>query len=556
MARAGSHNHSIVTEPPGQPVDPGEALAASAGRRKQLRRQTARGMVWMLVSFGTRAVLQVVFLAILARLVSPKEFGLVSGALIVVFLTTVLAESGVGAAIVQRKELTREHLRVGFTLSVLLGLVCWAALFALAPQLEDFLRLPGLTWIVRAIAFIFVINNLTLSDYLLSRRLQFGKLALAESLSSAVGYGSVTITLAALHYGAWAIVGGQLAQSTVRTVLVWVMAPHPWQPLIKRDVAKELFNFGAWYTVGRVALWAATQGDNLVTGRYLGAAALGLYGRAYQLVQLPANLFGQVAQEVLFPAMAAVQSERETLKRIFGTGMAFLAVLALPVSMLAAVTSRSLVLVLFGHRWIGLTAAFDVIVFGMIFRTSSKMTDALAKAAGSVFPRAWRAVAFAGFVFTGAYVGKSWGIRGVATGVLIALAANYLLTSQLCLRIVGMSWSEFAAAHAPAVLLSVVAGGVGYAVDRTLAQAGTGPLPRLAVAWSAGLSMCLLIVRIAWRTRLLDSVAAMVTAVHALLQGKMADVFAAVLGRGYRPRLRQREQRPASDRSPAPAAHP
>lgn len=513
-----------------------------------LRRKTMRGMLIMMLSTGGQAALQLLVLALLARAISPEEFGLVSGALIAVFLATALAESGIGQAVIQRAELTDTHLRAGWTLSVSFGVSSWLILALLAPAIEDLLRLPGLTPILRVVSLIFVIQSLTLSDFLLSRRLQFGRLAMAELASYAIGYGIVAVTLAQLGHGAWAIVWGQLGQSVMRAVLVTCMAPFPYRPSFARAPLGQLLNFGAGLTIGRIASWAASQMDNLVVARYLGAGSLGLYGRAYQLVQMPANLFGQVANEVLFPAMSAIQDQPDTLRRIFRLGTGFMAALALPCSLLAAVTSRQLVLVLLGPEWLPLRAAFDVIIFGLLFRTASKLSDALMKARGAVYRRAWRNIAFAGMVFTGAYAGQSWDLQGVAIGVLAALAVNYLVTSHLCLRLVGMSWGDFLSAHVPALLLSATAGAMGFAVDRLLAEAAQPSGVRLAAAWTTALLSCGLLVRVAWRFRMLAPLAHLVAELHGFLFGGLARSVTRVLGPGYSPLLQgTAEVKPPAD---------
>jgi O-antigen/teichoic acid export membrane protein len=537
----------------GDPLDHSTPVDADKpGGRKQLRRKTMRGMLIMALSTAGQAVLQLVVLALLARAISPAEFGLVSGALLAVFLATALAESGIGQAIIQRDILTRTHLRVGWTLSVFFGVASWVTLALLAPAIEDLLRLPGLTPVLRAVSLIFVIQSLTLSDFLLSRRLQFGRLAVAELASYAVGYGVVAVTMAQLGYGVWAIVWGQIGQSTMRAILVTCMAPFAYRPSFARAPMGQLLNFGAGLTIGRVASWAATQMDNLVVSRYLGAASLGLYGRAYQLVQMPANLFGQMANEVLFPAMSAVQNQTDTLRRIFRLGTGFMAALALPCSLLAAVTSEQLVLVLLGPDWLPLRAAFDVIIFGLLFRTSSKLSDALMKARGAVYRRAWRNIAFAAMVFVGAYAGVPWGLRGVAIGVLVALCLNYLLTSHLCLRLIDMTWPDFLAAHIPALLLSAAAGGTGLVASQLLESAGQPAAIALLGAWTVGVLSCVLLVRLAWRSRLLSPLAGLVVDLHDFLFGGLARAIARLLGPGYAPLLRpEREDEPQPDAIPA-----
>jgi O-antigen/teichoic acid export membrane protein len=496
-----------------------------------LQKRTVRGMAIMGLSFTVQTVLQIGFIAVLMRLVTPAQYGLVTGSLVAVFFTTLLAESGIGAAIVQRRELTRDHVRVGYTLSVALGLICWGLLAALAPWVAAALNLPQLTPYVRVVALIFVLNNLTLSDYILARRLQFGRLAIAESVAYGVGYGAVAIWLAVDGYGAWAIVWGQVAQSGLRTLLVWCFAPHPVRPLFRRREARELLGYGSGHTLGRVAFYVASQGDNFVVARTLGAAALGLYGRAYQMVDLAATLFGQVTNEVLFPAMATVQDNIATLRRVFRTGVASLALIALPVSIVAAVTSRQLVLLLLGPHWLPLRDAFDVIVFGMLFRTSTKLSDSLARATGAVYRRAWRTIVFAAAVVSGSLIGQFWGIRGVSYGVLAALFANYLLMSQLSMRLTETTWRQFAADHLPALIVTVVAGADALVVEHLLTAARLpGALVFFAV-WLSAIAAALLIVRVAPQRA--QSLARLISSLAALAHGRPSAVVARLIGPGY-----------------------
>src|SRR5205085_7294251 len=123
-------------------------------------------------------------------------------------------------------------------------------------------------------------------------------LAGLEMATVALGYGAVGITLAVLGFGVWALVGGYLAQTLLKTTLLLAVQRHPLWPLLERRAAGELLYFGGAFTAARIGNYLAGQGDNLVVGRWLGAEALGVYGRAYQLMAGPAVLFGQVLDKV------------------------------------------------------------------------------------------------------------------------------------------------------------------------------------------------------------------------------------------------------------------
>jgi PST family polysaccharide transporter len=420
-----------------------------------LSHRTVGALSWMFVNAGGQIVLQITVLAVLARLVSPEQFGLVAATVILITFSEIISDCGIGAALIQRKRLTDEHVRTALTLTVLLSIAVWAGIALGAPAIASFFRLPALTPLIRVGGLSFVIRSLSVGDFMLARRMRFRALAMIE-LASYATYAVVAVFLAARGWGAWALVDGQVCAAVVYAMLLWVVVPTPARPCLAREPVQDLISYGGGQFLGRIGNWLAMQGDNFVVGRTLGADALGLYGRSYAMMSLPANLFGQVANEVLFPAMASVQHDLEKLRVAFRHSSAVLALLALPASLVVAMLGDETVRVLLGPSWVALETAFSVMVFGMFFRTSYKLSDSLARATGAVYRRAWRQGAYAAAVVGGALVGHWWGIRGVAFGVLAAVVTNFLLMAHLALQLVDMSWRSYAAAHAPALLLSAV----------------------------------------------------------------------------------------------------
>jgi O-antigen/teichoic acid export membrane protein len=444
---------SDAAAPTTRPFDePGE-IEARFEQNDTLSHRTVGALSWMFVNASGQISLQITVLAVLARLVSPDQFGLVAATVILITFSEIISDCGIGAALIQRARLTDEHIRTAFTLTALLSIAVWVCVALGAPAIASFFRLPELTPLIRVGGLTFVIRSLTVGDFLLARRMQFRALAMIELVSYA-GYAAVAVLLAARGWGAWALVDGQVSAAVIYTTLLWVVVPHPRRPCLARDAAQDLVSYGGGQFLGRIGNWIAMQGDNFVVGRTLGADALGLYGRSYAMMSLPANLFGQVANEVLFPALASVQHEREKLRVAFRHSSAVLALLALPASIVVAMLGDETVRVLLGPSWVALETAFSVMVFGMFFRTSYKLSDSLARATGAVYRRAWRQGVYAAAVVGGAFIGHWWGIRGVAFGVLAAVITNFLLMAHLALRLVDMAWRTFATAHAPALLLS------------------------------------------------------------------------------------------------------
>jgi PST family polysaccharide transporter len=254
-----------------------------------------------------------------------------------------------------------------------------------------------------------------------------------------------------------------------------------------RRAFRELMYFGGGFTVARLANFAALQGDNLIVGRWLGPAALGLYGRAYQLMSVPAVLLGEALDTVLFPAMARVQQEPQRLANAYRRGVALVALLMCPLSVVLAIAAPALLTVVLGAKWNAVILPFQVLTLGMLFRTSYKLSDSLARATGAVYRRAWRQIVYAGSILGGSWIGQHWGITGVAAGVVGALTINFLLMAHLSTRLAQLPWRGFAAAHLPALRLAAVAGGSTWVVSAAVRHWGLSPLAALIAMGSAAL---------------------------------------------------------------------
>ena len=175
-------------------------------------------------------MLQITVLAVLARLVSPEQFGLVAATVILITFSEIISDCGIGAALIQRTRLTDEHIRTAFTLTVLLSTAVWVASRSAHPRLPSFFRLPALTPLIRVGGLTFVIRSLTVGDFLLARRMQFRSLA-ADRTASYVRYAAVRGDARGAGVGCWALVDGQVCQAVIYTTLLWIVAPHHRRPL-------------------------------------------------------------------------------------------------------------------------------------------------------------------------------------------------------------------------------------------------------------------------------------------------------------------------------------
>jgi PST family polysaccharide transporter len=413
--------------------------------------------LWTLYGKGAYAVLQLVVVGVLARFVSPADFGVVGAALIVIGVSTMFSRLGLGPALVQRPELEQRHIDTAFTASVLLGLGLGGAMWLVAPLAAEFFRIPSVAPVLRALSVVFPLQGLAaVAGSLLLRELRFRYMANVDVISYGFGYGVVGIGAALLGLGVWALVLAQITHNVVKTTILLLGQPPRLRSLPDRDAFRELMYFGGGFTLAKVANQLAQQGDYLIVGRFLGPAPLGYYGRAYNLMSAPASGFGTILDSVLFPMMARVQNDETRLATAYRRGVALIALVVLPASAALILLAPEAIHVVLGARWVPVIAPFQILAAGMLFRTSSKMADSLTRATGAVFRRAWRQIAYAGLVLGGAWVGQHRGIAGVAWGVLLAITVNFLTMAQLSLEESKMSWWRLWLAHLPAVLTTLV----------------------------------------------------------------------------------------------------
>ncbi|HVH69046.1 MAG TPA: oligosaccharide flippase family protein [Gemmatimonadales bacterium] len=423
------------------------------------------------------AGLRILVLALLARLLSPANFGVIGAALVVVGFSAIFSQLGLAPAIIQRPLLERRHLEAAFSASVLLGVLLGITLWLAAPLAARFFHIPAVAPVLRVLAWIFPLDGLSaIAESQVQRELRFRWLATMEVSTFLVGYGLIGVGLAFLGAGVWALVAGQMAQTTLYTLILIVTRPPVLRLVPDRAAFVELMYYGGGFTASKVANYFALQADNLVVGRWLGAAALGFYGRAYELMAGAPALLGEAVDRVLFPAMASIQQEAQRMAEAYHRGVALMALITLPASAILFVLAPELIRALLGPQWTPVVLPFQILALGMFLRTSYRISDVTARATGAVYRRAWRQLVYALCVLTAAWFGKAWGIAGVAAGVLGALAVNFLLMAHLGLRLTHLTWRSFWHAHAPAVALAAAAGLIAWGAALPLRALAAPPL--------------------------------------------------------------------------------
>jgi O-antigen/teichoic acid export membrane protein len=416
-------------------------------------------VLWSSTGTVAQFISSVVVMVILARLLTPTDFGVVTAATLVVSFAQVFTRLGITQAIIQRPDLAPIHIRTGFTYSVASGLILTAVIWLLTPLIADFFRIEAMIPVLRALTAVFLLRGLSaVAESIMQREMRFRPLANIQVISYVLGYGVTGIILAWVGWGVWALVYAQLAQTVIETILFIYWGRHDIRPALNQSALKELMSIGGGVTLSKLANQVAVQGDNLIIGRTLGAELLGLYSRAYRLMALPANLFGDAVELVSFPAMAKVQDDKVRLARAFCRSVTLTAVLAFPVMVISLLVAPEIIHVFLGPQWVGTIEPFQILAFGLYFRLGYKINGSLAKARGEVYELARLKIFYAVTILLGAWVGHFWGLSGVAAAVVLALGLHFFLLLRLSLQQLEIPWSTFLLVYKPALYSSALIG--------------------------------------------------------------------------------------------------
>lgn len=430
---------------------------------------------WQTASSAVKGVLQFGVMVLLARILTPEDFGLAALALIVVGFAEMVVDLGLGPALVQRMDVTQRQIRVAFTASSLLGVAITALIVLASPYSVPLLRNDAVPEVLRWQALLFIFAGLgATARSVLERRMDFRGLFFAALSSYVLGYAFVGVSLALLGLGVWSLVFASLVQAAVGSGVAMLIARHPMRPLLAGTELRDLLNFGFGVTLNRLVVYASYNGDNFVVGRWLGSAALGLYSRAFQLMLFPLTHLQTITWNVLFSAYSRLQHDRERAAVAYLRGIQLATLLVAPLMAGMAVAGPHLIVGLYGPKWIAAAVPLQVLCAAGVFRAIYGMTGALTHAFGEVYAEFRRQAVFAGLLIAASFFGSRWGLTGVAIGVAASVAVMYLVMAHLGRRIVRYSWSEFFAAQVPGFAVAAVVAGAATATRLLLERYGWG----------------------------------------------------------------------------------
>ncbi len=317
-----------------------------------LQRKTVSALFWsFLQAFAQRAV-QFVVGIVLARLLFPEQFGLIGMLTIFIAVIRAFLDSGFGAALIQKREISQTDICSIFYFNIAVGAAAACLLSLAAPWIAAFYRQPILTPLTRALSLTFIIDSFAMiQSTLLTKEINF-KTQTKVSVIAGILSGATGITMAVLGFGVWSLVAVQLSTAFYSAASLWFFSAWRPQLLFSFSALRGMFAYGSRLLFSGVLNQIFENIHLIVIGRLFSATDLGFFARAKNLTDIPSQTLAEMTGRVTFPVFCSVQDDPARLKRGLKKALRVLAFVTFPVMIGLAVVARPLIQVLLTDKWL------------------------------------------------------------------------------------------------------------------------------------------------------------------------------------------------------------
>jgi teichuronic acid exporter len=417
---------------------------------------------WSTLEILARYGVQFLVMVVLARLLTPDDFGLIAMLLVFTSIGTLLVDSGFGAALIQRQHTTADDETTVFIFTIFIGVITAGILVLTAPVIAAFFNQPKLVDLTRVMSVVLPLGAFAaVPDALLTMKLDFKARARAEVVAS-LSSGTVAVVLALRGLGVWSLAWQGIVSIGVRGILLWIYSG--WRPRgrYRGESFRSLFGFGGYMLLSGLLNTVAVRLQSLMIGKLFDSRALGFYTLAQSTQSAPASFMGQVLGRVGLPVFSTIAHDRKKLVAALRSSLRMSMFLFVPCMIGIAVIAQPLIEMLYGARWATAAPILNVLALGAALWPVHVLNLAAISAQGrsDLFFRleVIKQIASIALVLVFAH----WGPLAIAWSVLIAGLFSAGLNTYYSKRLLGYGWFAQLADQWPTLALSAIAALVGW----------------------------------------------------------------------------------------------
>jgi len=403
---------------------------------QSLSGKTARGTFWVFTLRIIDRLFKLVRIIILARILSPDDFGIFGIALLVLSILGSFSQTGFSQALIQKKEDIRSYLDTAWTVRVIRAVLIAIVVFFLAKPAASFFGAPGAEYIIRVIGFSIIIQSLgNIAVLYFQKELKFHKFFKYQFIGTVVDF-AVVIVAVYLLKSVWALVLGLLAGTFTRCIMSYVIEPYRPKFRFVKSQARELFGFGKWVLGSGILIFFIIQGDDIFVGGLLGATMLGFYQMAYRISNTPTTETTHVISQVSFPLYAKLQEDLPRLRDAYLKVLQLVTLISFPLTGFIIVLAPEFTRVFLGEQWMPIVPAMQVLALAGLLRSIITTTIPLFRATGKPkIETRWQIVRLIAIVIIIYPLTIKYGILG--TSIAIVLSA-FISSIGFCFQAIKM----------------------------------------------------------------------------------------------------------------------
>ena len=425
-----------------------------------------QSLFWVsFITYSTK-VLGFISTLILAKLLDPKDFGLMGIAGLVIATIGLVRQMGFNIALIQRQDDSIKAANTAFTLIFITSIVLYFVCYGSAPFAAKFFNNQVVEPLIKVMALSMIIGSLSnVQSTLLQKKMDFKKKVVPDVLPR-IGYIGLAVTLAYMGYGVWSMVFATLFSSVIGVILYWIISPYKPRFEFDKKIAKELLGFGKWVVASFIVIFIFTNIDDAFIGKFLDVTALGYYTFAFGLAYLPARNVTFLASTVTLPAFSSIQTDRNRLKRAYLKTVKYVALFVIPISFALIIFARPALEAFYGDKWLPSVPCLQILaIYGLIvslFSPAENVLLALGKSKISFYFNLISTLVFLPFLY---HVTINFGIVGVSMLLTLAMFINVYLLPRYINKKLEIKLHEFLNCFKIPFLLSIFLSIVFYVIQ-------------------------------------------------------------------------------------------
>lgn len=421
-----------------------------------------RGVKWTAIERFTNQFVQLLVSIIIARIISPEEYGVLGILLVFTNIAQVFIDSGLGNSLIYFNNLDRKYLDTTFVFNSAVSIVVVVGLFILAPNVERFYNLPNLGVYLRSVSLVLITNSaIVVPTAILKVKLDFRSLSITNLISNCVS-AIIGVFMAYIGTGIWALIGQILSKSLLQSTILLITCK--WFPKCSFDTTsfKKLYKYGVNIFGTSILTKFTDEGITSAIGKFLSPYNLGLYSRSGQFATFPTSFIGSLVNTVLYPSLSSMKDNKKKYNQLFEASLEIQAAFTIPLYLILAMVAEPIIIILLTEKWIDAVPVFQILCAGRVLAPLAITTEQnlMAKGRSDLFLKQQIFKLLLKIILV--IIALPFGIIAIAFADAIQTIMQFFITNAVARNTIGYTIKMQIKIIYPYIISSLLAVGAGY----------------------------------------------------------------------------------------------